>query len=112
MDAATVEELHAEYLAAKERNRVLTERYNREYRAGKWTTNRELAGKCEDAYSEEYRAMRAWEAARDAAEDDAAIAPAEDLQDAVTYFEIHRNDSGAEWLLSAANRMLASLVPA
>lgn len=85
MDAATVEELHAEYLAAKERNRVLTERYNREYKAGKWSTNRPLAGRCEDAYSEEYRAMRAWEAARDAAEDDAAIDPAEDLQDAVTY---------------------------
>ena len=107
MDAATVEELHAEYLAAKERNRVLTERYNREYKAGKWSTNRPLAGKCEDAYSEEYRAMRAWEAARDA-----AIDPAEDLHDAVTYFEIHRNEYGAEWLLSAANRMLASLVPA
>ena len=112
MDAATAEELHAEYLAAKERNRVLTERYNREYRAGKWTTNRELAGQCEDAYSDEYRCQRAYEEARDAAEDDAAINPAEDLQDAVTYFEIHRNDSGAEWLLSAANRMLASLVPA
>lgn len=112
MDAETVEELHAEYLAAQIRNAQLTARYNSEYRAGKWTTNREMAGRCEDAYSEEYRAMRAWEAARDAAEDDAAIDPAEDLQDAVTYFEIHRNDSGAEWLLSAANRMLASLVPA
>ena len=30
---------------------TLVARYNREYRAGKWTTNRTLAGKCEDAQS-------------------------------------------------------------
>ena len=28
-----------------------TERYNREYRAGLWSTNRPLASKCENAYS-------------------------------------------------------------
>lgn len=30
---------------------TLVERYNREYRAGRWSTNRPLASKCEDAYS-------------------------------------------------------------
>lgn len=30
----------------------LVDRYNREYRAGKWSTNRPLASKCENAYSE------------------------------------------------------------
>jgi hypothetical protein len=37
---------------AKARMDRLTERYNREYREGKWSTNRRLAGQCEDAYDE------------------------------------------------------------
>ena len=29
---------------------TIADRYNREYREGRWSTNRELAGQCEDAY--------------------------------------------------------------
>lgn len=38
------------YAQAKARHDALVERYNREYREGRWTTNRELAAQCEDAY--------------------------------------------------------------
>ena len=30
---------------------AITDRYNRDYREGRWDTNRELAGASEDAYS-------------------------------------------------------------
>ena len=36
-----------------------TERYNREYRAGLWSTNRPLASKCENAYSAMIEAAQA-----------------------------------------------------
>lgn len=36
---------------AEKKYRTLLERYNREYREGRWTTNRPLAGKVEDAWS-------------------------------------------------------------
>ncbi len=45
-----------EYAAAKDRHDRLVERYNREYREGRWSTNRDLAGKCEDAYDVMVRA--------------------------------------------------------
>ena len=40
---------------------TLVARYNSEYRAGKWTTNRTLAGKCEDAQSAMWEARVALE---------------------------------------------------
>lgn len=53
--------LHAAYLLAQKRSDRLAARYNREYAAGKWSTNRRLAGQCEEAYSEAERAKREWE---------------------------------------------------
>ena len=40
---------------ARARHDRIVARYNREYRAGKWTTNRALAGAAEDAYDEMVR---------------------------------------------------------
>ncbi len=42
--------------SASEHYWALVERYNREYRAGLWSTNRELASECENAYSAMIRA--------------------------------------------------------
>lgn len=42
---------------ARRRYHTLTSRYNREYREGKWTTNRTLAGQCENAYDALTRAL-------------------------------------------------------
>ncbi len=47
------------YRKALKRNSLLTDRYNREYMAGKWSTNRPLAGACEDAYSAAWTALDA-----------------------------------------------------
>ena len=46
----------SEYEKAKAHYWALVNRYNREYRAGKWTTNRTLAGQVEDAYDVMIRA--------------------------------------------------------
>jgi hypothetical protein len=46
------EHLMAAFTTAKSKHDTLVARYNKEYREGKWSTNRELASKCEDAYSE------------------------------------------------------------
>ena len=42
---------------ARRRYHTLTSRYNREYHEGKWTTNRTLAGHCENAYDALTRAL-------------------------------------------------------
>lgn len=54
-------ELERAYMQAKAKHDRLVDRYNREYRAGKWSTNRPLASKCENAYDEMWRAKIAWE---------------------------------------------------
>lgn len=46
---------------AKAKHDTLVAKYNSEYRAGKWTTNRPLAGKCEDAQSVMWEALVALE---------------------------------------------------
>lgn len=43
--------LVAAFLKASAKHDRLVARYNREYRAGKWSTNRPLASACEDAYT-------------------------------------------------------------
>lgn len=48
--------LQREYDRAHARYWRLVDRYNREYRAGRWTTNRPLAGACENAYDVMVRA--------------------------------------------------------
>ena len=47
----------SEYEKAKAHYWALVNRYNREYRAGKWSTNRALAGQCENAYDAMIRAQ-------------------------------------------------------
>jgi hypothetical protein len=42
----------SDYEKAKAKHDKLVARYNREYLEGRWSTNRPLAGKCENAYSE------------------------------------------------------------
>ena len=51
-----LEAVVSEYEKAKAHYWALVNRYNREYRAGKWTTNRTLAGQVEDAYDVMIRA--------------------------------------------------------
>lgn len=46
----------SDYEKAKAKHDRLVARYNREYREGRWSTNRPLASKCENAYSEMIRA--------------------------------------------------------
>lgn len=45
-----------EYEKAEARYWSLVNRYNREWREGRWSTNRELAGACENAYDAMMRA--------------------------------------------------------
>lgn len=52
---------------AAEREARLVARYNRDYAAGKFTTNRPLAAQCEAAYSAKYKAAAALAAARETA---------------------------------------------
>jgi hypothetical protein len=42
----------SDYEKAKAKHDKLVARYNREYLEGRWSTNRPLAGKCENAYAE------------------------------------------------------------
>ena len=57
-----------DYEKAKAKHDRLVARYNREYREGRWSTNRPLASKCESAYDEMIRAaemegiVHEWEA--------------------------------------------------
>ena len=57
-----------DYEKAKAKHDRSVARYNREYREGRWSTNRPLAGKCENAYDEMIRAaeregiVHEWEA--------------------------------------------------
>jgi hypothetical protein len=50
------------YVKAFQLNIKLVERYNREYNAGKWSTNRPLAGKSENAFSAASKALIAYKA--------------------------------------------------
>lgn len=48
----------ARYEEARAKHDALVTRYNREWRAGLWTTNRLLAAACEDAHDAMMRARR------------------------------------------------------
>ena len=66
--AVDLNALYEQFEAAEKKSNALRDRYNREYNAGKWTTNRDLAGKSEDAYSEMLRADQKFKAAARAEE--------------------------------------------
>ena len=53
---SNLEKAITEYEKAKARHDRLVARYNREYREGRWSTNRPLASKCENAYDDMIRA--------------------------------------------------------
>ena len=51
-----IEQAITEYEKAKAKYDRLVARYNREWHAGRWSTNRPLASKCENAYDVMIRA--------------------------------------------------------
>lgn len=66
--AVDLNALYEQFEAAEKKSNALRDQYNSEYNAGKWDTNRDLAGRAEDAYSEMLRADQKFKAAARAEE--------------------------------------------